>query len=172
MSAGEVRGVRLLRGRAGQDYVLDGETKFEVLFEPDFWNWSTVADERVMPVRLNWRGWRVLFMADAGWATERAMMESGVDLSADVIVAGRHLHDASLGASFLKATGARVVVAGHSDFPSVERVPESWRRSCENKGIRVMHQGECGAVSFVQEEGALLLRGFVDGSEVRLERLK
>ncbi|MEP4077519.1 ComEC/Rec2 family competence protein [Haloferula sp.] len=164
------RRVSLIRGRAGQRYGLDGDTELGVLWEPDAWNWNNVADERVMPVLLDWRGWRILFMADAGWAIERAMMESGVDLKADVIVAGRHLHDSSLGVPFLKATSPRVVIAGHSDFPSEQRVPERWRDSCERRGIRVFHQGESGAVTLLQDDGALVLKGFIDGKEVRLER--
>lgn len=170
LSVGEERGVRLIRGRRGVSYALEEDTAFEVLWEPDAWNWNDVADQRVMPIRLNWQGWRILFMADAGWAIERAMIEGGVDLSADVIVAGRHLHDASLGQPFLEATGARVVIANHTDFPSEQRIPEWWRESCEKRGIQVFHQGESGAVSMVLEDEALVLRGFIDGKEVRLEK--
>ncbi|MEM1084268.1 MAG: ComEC/Rec2 family competence protein [Verrucomicrobiota bacterium] len=170
MEACEGRQVRVIRGRMGQDYPLGEAAGLEVLREPDAWNWNDVADERVMPVRLEWYGWRILFMGDAGWATERAMMESGVDLQADVIVAGRHLHDASLGSQFLEATGARVIIASHADFPTVERVPETWRRACETRGIRVFHQGESGAVTVTADAGSMTLLGFVDGRELRLER--
>lgn len=170
LSVGEDRGVKMVRGREGRSYSLGGEEGVEVVWEPDFWNWNDVADQRVMPVKLHWKGWRFLFMGDAGWATERAMMESGVDLSADVIVAGRHLHDSSLGAPFLEATGARIVIASHSDFPSIERVPDWWRKSCESRGIQVFHQGESGAVSVVLDEGALVLTGFLDGREIRLQK--
>ena len=168
LSASEGRNLRLLRGRKAGGYGLNENSNLKVLWEPDFWNWNNVADERVMPVLLEWRDWRILFMADAGWAIERAMIESDVDLRADVIVAGRHLHDASLGIPFLDATGAQVVIASHSDFPMEQRIPDWWRKSCESRGIQVFHQGESGAVTLVQEEGALVLRGFVDGKEIRL----
>jgi competence protein ComEC len=164
------RDLTVLRGRANGRYRLEEGAALEVLWEPDEWNWNDVADQRVMPVRLEWRGWRILFLADAGWATERAMIESGVDLRADVIVAGRHLHDASLGVSLLEATGARVVIGSHANFPSEQQIPTCWRKSCESRGIQVFHQGESGAVSVVQNDGALVLRGFVDGKEVRLEK--
>ncbi len=170
LKVGEDRGVTLIRGREGRRYGLGEGAEIEVIWEPDFWNWNDVADQRVMPVKLHWKAWSILFMADAGWGIERAMMESGADLKADVIVAGRHLHDASLGARFLEATGARVVVATHSDFPSIERIPEWWRKSCESRGIQVFHQGDSGAVSVVMDEGALVLRGFLDAREVRLEK--
>ncbi|MFC7339097.1 ComEC/Rec2 family competence protein [Haloferula chungangensis] len=170
LSAGDERGVKMIRGRRGRSYGLGNGAELEVVWEPDAWNWNDVADQRVMPVMLHWHGWRILFMGDAGWASERAMMEGGAGLAADVIVAGRHIHDASLGVRFLEATGARVVIATHSNFPSAERIPDWWRESCEARGVQVFHQGESGAVSGVLDEGALLLKGFVDGKVLRLEK--
>ena len=164
------RGVKLIEGRRGTPYPVRDGVWLEVLHEPDPLDWNRVADERVMVIRLHWDGWRILFMADAGWGTERAMMESGVDLAADVIVAGRHVHDASLGDAFLRATGARAVIATHAGFPSSERVPERWRAAAEASGVAVFHQGESGAVVLSAEEDALVLRGWVDGREQVLRR--
>lgn len=166
--AADTRAVPLIRGRTDQRYALDEAGSLEVLWEPDPWNWSMVADERVMPLRLDWRGWKILFVADSGWAAEHAMLESGVDLQADVIVAGRHIHDASLGRRFLDAVGARVIIASHADFPTEERIPESWRGACEARGIEVFHQGECGAVTLVLDEGDLKIRAFLGDKEVIL----
>ncbi|MGB6220882.1 ComEC/Rec2 family competence protein [Haloferula sp.] len=170
LAAGEKRDVNLMRGQEGRIYYLGSNTTLEVLWEPAAWNWNDVADGRVMPVRLTWRGWRILFMSDAGWAVERAMIRSGVDLAADVIVAGRHLHDASLGVPFLEANGARVVICTHAEFPPEQRVPDGWRESCESRGIEVFHQGESGAVTLLQSDGALVLTGFLDGRVIRLEK--
>jgi beta-lactamase superfamily II metal-dependent hydrolase len=133
-------------------------------------DWNRLADERVMVVRLYWDGWRILFVSDAGWATERAMLEAGIDVGADVIVAGRHVHDASLGENFLRASGARAVIASHADFPVSEQVPGRWRRSTEAAGVAVFHQGESGAVVVSRDGDTLVLRGWVDGREVVLRR--
>lgn len=170
-SAAERRGIGAVLGVAGANYKISRTCRLEVLHAPDPLDWHRVADERVMVLRLHWRGWRVLFTGDAGWRTERALLESGRDLAADVIVAGRHRHDASLGDDFLAAVKPRAIVASHADFPPEERIPEAWRAACERADIRVFHQGRCGAVTLVAEpDGSLALRGFLDGSELRLRR--
>jgi len=165
------RGIATPLGRKGARYDISPDAWIEVLHEPDARDGSALADERVMVTRLHWHGWRVLFTADAGMATERKMLASGEDLQADVIVAGRHARDASLGEDFLAAVKPKVIVAGHADFPEAERVPEGWMEACERRGMRVFHQGRTGAVMLVVEEnGALVVRGFLDGVEVRLGR--
>ena len=166
------RNIPTPRGRQGMRYDISPDAWLEVLHEPDARDWNAVADERVMVTRLHWHGWRVLFTSDAGWATERAMLESGGDLRADVIVAGRHRHDASLGDDFLAAVQPKAIIAGHADFPREERVPDDWAATCEARGMRVFHQGRTGAVTLVMEkDGSLVIRGFLDGSEeLRLRR--
>jgi competence protein ComEC len=165
------RGITTALGRKGVRYDISPEAWIEVLHEPDARDWNAVADERVMVTRLHWHGWRVLFMADAGLATERAMLEAGGDLQADVIVAGRHRNDASLGVDFLAAVQPKAIIAGHADFPEAERVSEDWMTDCEQLGTRVFHQGRTGAVTLVvEEDGSLVIRGFLDDSELRLRR--
>jgi ComEC/Rec2-related protein len=169
-SAGE-RGIPLVLGKSGQTYQIAADTRIEILHEPDALDLNAVADERVMIYRLHWHGWRILFTSDAGWSTERKMLESGRDLSADVIIAGRHLNDASLGEAFLEAVKPKAIIASHCDFPSQERIPEKWAAECGQAGIRLFHQGKTGAVSLVPgEDGSLEIRGFVDGSSLRLTR--
>jgi len=170
LAAAGSRGIPLRRGRVGERYLLGEESWIEVLHEPDPWNWNALADQRVMVFRLHWRGWRVLFTGDAGWGTERELLESGRDVGADLVVAGRHARDSSLGPGFLEAVAPRAIIAGHAGFPPEERVPEDWRRACEARGIAVIHQGESGAVTATLEDGALVLRGFVDGRELRLPK--
>ncbi len=170
-AAAASRGIPMISGRPGIRYRISGHSWLEILHAPDPRDWSVVADERVMVVRLHWQGWRILFMSDAGLATERAMLESGADLGADVIVMSRHRQDSSAGDDFLAAVKPRAIIAGHADFPPEERVPPAWRRACEERGIRVFHQGECGAVTLVPgEDDSLELRGFVDGAMFVLHR--
>lgn len=170
LQAAEIRDVPLRRGRSGVRYELGPDAWLEVLLEPDPWNWHQLADERVMPVRLHWRGWRILFMGDAGWSTESTMLRSGADLGADLIVAGRHGYDGSLGSRFLSATGAQAIIASHADFPTEEQVPERWMKATQASGINVLHQGQCGAVVVTVEDEALVLKGWIGGREVRLAR--
>ena len=169
--AGGLRGIATTRGEIGQTFGISPDAWLEVLHEPDPFDYQAVADERVMVLRLHWHGWRILFLSDAGWRTERAMLECGRDLGADVIVAGRHRHDSTMGDPFLAAVKPRAIIAGHADFPPEERVPAPWQAACERAGIRVFHQGRTGGVTLVPgEDGTLVIRGFLDGAELVLRK--
>ena len=169
--AAEERQIPMVAGNAAEGRRISGEAWIEVLHEPDADDQNARADERVMVFRLHWHGWRILFLSDAGWGIERAMLESGRDLGADVIVAGRHGSDSSMGASFLEAVKPRAIIAGHADFPAQERIPVRWAADCERRGIRLVHQGKTGAATLLPgENGSLEIRGFADGSSVSLTR--
>lgn len=161
---------KLLLGESGRLYPLARGAHLEVLHPPQRWADSVIADDRAMPVRLNWRGWKLLIMSDAGSQTERALLQGGADLSADVVIAGRHQFDDSLTQAFLQATGARAVIVTHTDFPAGQRVPQRWRKVTEAAGLAVFHQGESGAVVLTIDDNHLGLRGFFDGRELQLRK--
>jgi competence protein ComEC len=167
----ENKHVPTLLGVPGKTYPVTPGTWLEVLHQPLPDDMNTVADERVMVLRLHWQGWRILFLGDAGWTTERLLMASGRDLSADIIVAGRHRRDSSLGDDFLAAVKPRAIIASHADFPSEERIPPRWAAHCQELGIHLFHQGQTGAVTIALESNnSLRLRGFLDRSELPLSR--
>ena len=165
----EIRHIPTLLGAPGTSYPIAGDTRLEVLHQPSPDDVNTIADERVMVLRLHWQGWRILFLGDAGWTTERNLMDSGKDLSADIIVAGRNRHDSSLGDDFLAAVKPKAIIASHVDFPSEERIPPRWAAHCEELGIRLFHQGMTGAVTIgLGGDGSLNLKGFLNGQELRM----
>jgi len=171
MAVSQKRNIGTRRGERGVKFDISPDAWFEILHEPNARDQNALADGRVMVTRLHWHGWRVLFTSDAGLGTERKMLEAGEDLKADVIVAGRHLHDTSLGDDFLTAVQPKAIIASHADFPREERVPADWAAACERRGIRVFHQGHTGAVTLVvEDDGSLVIRGFLDGSELTLRR--
>lgn len=167
----EQKQVPLLTGDAGAQYPIARDSWIEVLNQPPQEATGMSADKRVMVMRLHWRGWRILFTSDSGWDTERQLMNSGRDLSADIIVAGRPVEGSSLGEDFLMAVKPKAIIASHNDFPAVQRIPVRWAEYCEKLGIHLFHQGKTGAVTMaLGSDGSLVLRGFVDGSEMKLER--
>ncbi|MES2658247.1 MAG: ComEC/Rec2 family competence protein [Verrucomicrobiota bacterium] len=141
----------------------------EILHVPDSLSQNALADDRVMISRLHWRGWKLLFTSDAGMKTERAMLGTGKNVSADVIIAGRNRGDESLGDAFLKAVNPQAIIASHSEFPLAEKLDPRAVAYWRSQGIRVIHQGESGGVTIrVDESGNLRLEGFADHSEMIL----
>lgn len=147
----------------------DGAT-LEILNVPDPMAQSTTADERVMISRLHWHGWKLLFTSDAGVKVEEQLLESGLDLSADVIISGHNTGDDSLSDAFLTKVRPQVIVASHSDFPPVEQLDSKKVNYWRKVGIHVFNQGESGGVTIrVDEVGHLRLEGFVNHSVITLK---
>ena len=143
----------------------------EVLHAPDPLARNTLADDRVAVFRLHWRGWRILFTSDAGMLTERKLLESGKDLSADVIVAGRHRTDLTLGDRFLDAVNPLAIIASNPVHPPAEHLPPASAAYWKSRGIRVIDQRESGGVTVrVDDDGALSIDGFLAGGPLRLMR--
>jgi len=143
----------------------------EWLHVPDLNAVNALADNRVLVSRLHWRGWKLLWTSDAGMRTEQAMLDAGIDLSADVIIAGKHRSDLSLSDAFLRAVNPRVVVIANDAYPAGERVDEQLISYWSGQGIQWMDQSQSGAATFtVDEGGALCIDGFVDGRKWKLKK--
>jgi len=164
-------GIKVLTaGEAGHLPLPDG-AELEVLHLPDPLAQNARSENRAAVFRLHWRGWKILFTGDAGLMAENRMLASGRDLSADVIISGRHSSDPTLGGNFLDAVQPQAIIASHSDFPAAERLDPRQVEFWESRGITVLKQGETGGVTLrIDGNGDLLLAGYVDGSLVRLRR--
>jgi competence protein ComEC len=142
----------------------------EILLAPDPISQNAAADDRVAIFRLHWHGWKLLFTSDAGVSSESELLEVHRDVSADVLIAGRHRTDVSLTDPFLAAVNPQVIVASHADFPIAEKLPPETVSYWQSRGIQVMHQGETGAVTVrIDGSGNLRLEGFVDKSLITLK---
>lgn len=149
---------------------LADDAELEILHVPEQSQFTRVADDRVMVCRLHWRGWRILFTSDAGTSIESALLASGRDLAADVIVAGRHRRDLSLGDVFIDRVGPRAIIAANDAYPPEERLDPQQAAYWKTLGIRVFDQAQTGGVTLrPNPDGNLMIEGFADGSSLHLK---
>jgi competence protein ComEC len=151
--SGELRralGRRTIRRLVGRGTGIDaGGVSVEVLHPPlpaDGPDAAVASNERSVVLRLSLAGISVLLMADAGPATEKALLGSGLDLRADVLKAGHHGSGASTSDALLAAARPRLVLvsAGEGNtygFPS----PVLLER-CRRAGAEVLRTDRDGAV--------------------------
>ena len=163
-------GIKTLQAHDFHEIPMPDGARLEVLHFADPRSQNGLADDRVAIYRLHWRGWKLLFTSDAGMGTELEMLDAQQEVSADVIIAGRHQGDATLCDRFLDAVNPQAIVAAHDDFPPEEKLKpvtvEYWR----SRGIKVIHQGEAGGVTLrVDAEGNLRLEGFADQTVMTLK---
>jgi ComEC/Rec2-related protein len=163
-------GIRTIHAADLRDLSMPDGARLEILHAPDPSSQNAPADDRVAIFRLHWRGWKLLLTSDAGILTESELLDAHKDISADVIIAGRHRSAASLGDAFLDAVNPQAIVASHSAFPICEQLDLKAVKYWRSRGIQVIHQGESGGVTVrVDESGNLRLEGFADQSVVILK---
>ena len=95
--------------RCGDRWATDDGVAFAVLSPCGtlFTDGSNDVNENSVVVMLAYREFRMLFMGDAGFAAEQRLLESGVDLHADVLKVGHHGSAYSSAPSFIAAVKPR-----------------------------------------------------------------
>lgn len=121
------------------------------------------ADDKVLVVKLVAAGWRVLFLSDAGWTTERWLLQQGIDVGCDVLVLGRHRSGLPLESAFLEAANPGAVVVTAGSFPESEPVDEQWAAEVLRSGRVLFRQDRTGAVEMTFDARRAGLRGFLNG---------
>lgn len=148
---------------AGDELVLEPGVKIRCLFPPPGW-YAAAADDRCAVHLLTCQELRVLFMNDAGFITEKALLESGEDLRADVLIKGRHRSDFCGLPEFLNAVRPQAIVFSNTTFPVEETAPQDWKEMLADKRLPYFDQARTGAVIIRREpDAATTVRGFVNG---------
>jgi len=155
---------------AGRELLLEAGVRVRCLFPPQGWK-AGAADDRCAVFLLECRRTRILFMNDAGFVIEKALLESGADLRADILVKGRHGNDYSGLPEFINAVRPQTVIFTNSDFPAGESAGEAWKHMLEGKSISFFDQSRSGAVIIRIDPGATSVRGFCEGAEREVRRM-
>jgi competence protein ComEC len=117
---------------------------------------------------MHWNVWKLLWLGDAGRLSEQALLESGIDLKADLIVAGLHQSDFSLTKDFVDAVAPQTIIvprlAGSKmDMPRLEQMERLGKNS-----IHIIDRQQAGGLTLTVEKERLMIRGFLDQSVVEL----
>jgi competence protein ComEC len=170
MSKAPERGCELVIGKTGERYELGEEVWVEILREGQPAN-RGIADNRIMVMKVHWKGWKVLVTGDLGIDDELKLIEDGADLSADVVLMGRHAWGVSGQHQFLKATGAKVVITSAGRFPPYEMPKDRWLKHVRSQGYHLFNQWESGAVIMDFEDDELRAWSFLQTeNRVTLQR--
>jgi competence protein ComEC len=112
-------------------------------------------------VHLSLKKAKVLFMSDAGYATENALLASRVDLNSDILIKGQHRSGNSSSDAFLDSVKPRLIIATSRDFPQQERISDEWAEHVRERGIRLFRQDETGAVELEFDPEGWRAKAFV-----------
>ncbi len=164
MKDGPQAGIQLYQAASKVTLPLPDGATLEVLHAPDEDAQNSIADDRVAIYLMHWHGWKILFTSDAGMMTEHQLLESGKDLSADVIIAGKHRTDLTLSDRFLDAVNPQIIIASNSPFPLTEKREPATLDYWKSRGIYVMDQAESGGVTLqmMDDSNRLQVQGFLN----------
>jgi competence protein ComEC len=151
---------------AGEDFVIAPDIVGKVLFPPAGFA-AAVGDDQALVVQLLLKKAKVLFMSDAGYATEKALLASRVDLRSDILVKGQHRSGGSGSVAFLDAVQPRLIIATSRDFPQQERISDEWAEHVRARQIKLFRQDEVGAVELSFYSDSWRAKAFVTGETFR-----
>ena len=150
----------------GDEISLGKNAVLKVLFPPPDIA-RTQADDKALVCRIEAAGLRVLLMSDAGFSTERWLMENETDLRADVIIAGWHSRDISGTPDFLSAVHPGAVVCSRPPFGMKPERIEEWERNASAAGAEIFRQDRCGAVRIEMRDDGVNVEAFLGGQIFR-----
>jgi len=131
---------------SGERLSLSPEIKCQVL-APNPGSPDRFADDRCLVLRLTVRGWNILFSFDAGFETEKQLLESGALLESDIWIRGQHRDLPSGLEAFVSAVNPKIVVSTHSRFPPSERISEGLREQIQSLGGQLLTLDHAGVVT-------------------------
>lgn len=148
MAAAHSHGVPVVLARRGMRWMSGDGVTLDVLAPamPFLADTGDDVNENSIVVMLRAKGFRELFMGDAGEASEARLLASGDDLRADVVKIGHHGSRYASTAGFVDAVHpqfAGISVGRHNTFghPAPATI-EAWH----NAGARVLRTDRCGAI--------------------------
>ncbi|MEM6278216.1 MAG: ComEC/Rec2 family competence protein [Verrucomicrobiota bacterium] len=106
-----------------------------------------IADDHSLVFALEYREMRILLTADAGFETEKQLLASGKDLSADLWIRGQHIDSPSGLPAFVDAVSPKVVISSSSEFPAAQRISPTLQRVLQERDTTLLPLDETGVVT-------------------------
>jgi competence protein ComEC len=161
--------LHLVKPHRGTMIDLGNGVNAEVLLSPHDQTIGAVADDRCLVFMIHWKNCKILWLGDAGRLSEQALLESGIDLQADLIVAGLHQSDFSLTKPFIDAVSPQAIIiprlAGSKmDGPRLEQIER-----LRNTDLKIIDRQQTGGLTLnIDENSQLVIGGYLDKSKIAL----
>jgi competence protein ComEC len=113
-----------------------------------------VGDDRGLVSSIELGHLRLLWLADAGFVTETALLNRKEDIRCDILLHGLHANDISGTYDFLAAAAPRLIIAyGIQNDPTL-RLPQSIRRYAQDQNIPLLTLPDSGGIQLILNQSA------------------
>ena len=155
------KGCEIIIPKTGSRFDLSESVWLEILRE-GAGKHRGIADNRIMVMKVHWRGWKILVTGDLGLEDELDLLKGDYDLSADVILMGLHEWGVSGQKQFLDATGAQAIIVSGCRFLPEETPKPHWVEMVKKSGRELFLQEQTGAVLLNFTDDDLWIRSFLN----------
>jgi competence protein ComEC len=107
----------------------------------------TQADDNVIVLRGDFHGIRVLCCSDLGRLGQSTLLDRGVDLGADILIAGMPNAGEPLSGRLLDAVLPRGIIVSAGRYPGSERASAALRLRLAQRAVPVLFTSDVGAVT-------------------------
>ena len=130
----------------GNRLTLSDNVKCEVL-APFLNSEERFADDQALVLKLTSGDWSILISSDAGFETEKRLLESDALLDSDIWIRGQHRSSPSGLPAFVKAVSPRAVISSRSDFPVSEQISSDLIEQLESMRIPILPLDSTGVIT-------------------------
>ncbi|SKA77536.1 ComEC/Rec2-related protein [Prosthecobacter debontii] len=127
------------------------------------------ADDRGLVLMLHIGPWKVLYLNDAGFITEKTLLSRRTPLQCDILIRHQHRADYSGLPELIHAAAPQVVISSNNTFPMEERLPERLRHYCEHHQIPLLDLEVTGSIGMEFQTDAVQITSFQGGASWRLK---
>jgi competence protein ComEC len=152
--------VPVVLARRGMRWVTGDGVTLDILAPslPFLFDTGDDVNENSIVTMLHYRGFRELFMGDAGEASEGRLLAYGSDVRADVVKVGHHGSRYASATAFVGAVHPRIAIISvgrHNTFghPAVTTI-DAWHGA----SAKVLRTDLCGAITLVDRSPSSMLR--------------
>lgn len=128
------------------------------------------SDDRALVLMMELEGLRVLWLGDAGFITEKTLLERKTCLECDILIRSHHGSDPSGLTELLMAARPGVMVCSNDRQHVENQLPQRVRDYCAANGVALFDLETCGSVGVAFGNGGATLSAFRNGQSATLRR--
>ena len=172
MSAQNLRSGSTLRQFSEGDRLHFGSDAAALVLHPSRFDLHDKSDDRALVLLCELGGFRVLWLNDSGFITEKTLMERHLlkALRCDVLIRNQHASDFSALPDFLLAARPRIIITSNVPYIQGEAMSPTLAVYAERHQAHLFDQNVHGAITIRIEKGILEAVSFVTGESARITK--
>ncbi|MCP4849591.1 MAG: DUF4131 domain-containing protein [Verrucomicrobiaceae bacterium] len=158
---------------SGDRIDLGGGYHLNILFPPAENSPGLVADDRCLVTQLRTpEGWRILFMSDSGFYTERWLMAhiNPEELRSDIMIQGQHNTDHYGLPGFIDCVAPDAIIVSAPYRPRSRQSRHRMKTFIHSQGIALFEQAKTGAISIRFDAKHACIKAFLGNQSLTLKR--